>query len=493
MKHAVARAAWVTLAALLVPDAALAHLFVQPYILPVPVWMYLYGSVATLVVSFAIICYFIGVPVTGSVHPTVAAPPVANVNGVLGRPVLGLARVIAVGCLLLTIVAGLIGTQNSLTNINMTLFWIVFLLGFTYLTAVIGNVYELINPWRSLVRWAERLGLDLSKPRMTYPEDLGYYPAFLFYVALIWIELFANVTTYRLSLALLVYTLLTVAGAWLFGQQAWFRYGELFSVFLGLVGRLAPVEYRSNPAPGQAFGVRLRWPFAGALEQRPEHMSLVLFVLFMLSSTTYDGIRDTIIWVTLFWKHLWALLQPFWGISLMQAYPRLLKWYFVYQRLGLLLSPFVYLGLYLAILAWAKAAARSPIPLRTLALEFAYSLIPIAFVYHVTHYFTLVLDQGPNLPRLFSDPFGFGWNLLRLAPPVDRLPIGMGFIWHTQVALILGGHIVSVYLAHVIALRVFPTQRRAVASQIPMLLLMVLYTAIGLWVLSLPIAAGIPR
>jgi len=46
---------------------------------------------------------------------------------------------------------------------------------------------------------------------------------------------------------------------------------------------------------------------------------------------------------------------------------------------------------------------------------------------------------------------------------------------------------------HVIALRVFPTQRRAVASQIPMLLLMVLYTAIGLWVLSLPIAAGIPR
>jgi len=50
--------------------------------------------------------------------------------------------------------------------------------------------------------------------------------------------------------------------------------------------------------------------------------------------------------------------------------------------------------------------------------------------------------------------------------------------------------IVSVYFAHVEAIRIFPTARKAVISQLPMLALMVLFTTIGLWILSLPIASG---
>jgi hypothetical protein len=60
-------------------------------------------------------------------------------------------------------------------------------------------------------------------------------------------------------------------------------------------------------------------------------------------------------------------------------------------------------------------------------------------------------------------------------------------VWHTQVWLILFGHIVSVYLAHLEALRVFPTRRQATLSQLPMLLLMVGFTTIGLWILSQPL------
>ena len=60
--------------------------------------------------------------------------------------------------------------------------------------------------------------------------------------------------------------------------------------------------------------------------------------------------------------------------------------------------------------------------------------------------------------------------------------------WHTQVILVLAGHVVAVYLAHMMALRAFPSRRRGVLSQIPMLVLMVGYTCLGLWVLSLPLA-----
>src|SRR5207244_2581779 len=96
----------------------------------------------------------------------------------------------AVALLLRTLLARLVGTANPLANINMTLFWVAFLLGFTYFTAIAGNIFALVNPWRTLVEWTERLGLDLSTSRVTYPSGLGYLPAFAFYVALVWIELF---------------------------------------------------------------------------------------------------------------------------------------------------------------------------------------------------------------------------------------------------------------------------------------------------------------
>ena len=50
--------------------------------------------------------------------------------------------------LLLVVVAGLLGTPNPERNINMTLFWIVFLLGFAYLTVLVGDLFSLINPWK---------------------------------------------------------------------------------------------------------------------------------------------------------------------------------------------------------------------------------------------------------------------------------------------------------------------------------------------------------
>ena len=54
--------------------------------------------------------------------------------------------------------------------------------------------------------------------------------------------------------------------------------------------------------------------------------------------------------------------------------------------------------------------------------------------------------------------------------------------------MILVGHVISVYLAHVVAFQTFPTRGGVIVSQLPLLLLMVTLTAIGLWVLSLPLA-----
>jgi hypothetical protein len=93
--------------------------------------------------------------------------------------------------------------------------------------------------------------------------------------------------------------------------------------------------------------------------------------------------------------------------------------------------------------------------------------------------------------QLVSDPFGWGWNLFGTARQgAEAVIVPADWVWHSQVALILAGHVVSVYLAHARAVELFPRTRQAVLSQLPMLVLMVAFTAAGLWILSLPIASG---
>ena len=56
--------------------------------------------------------------------------------------------------------------------------------------------------------------------------------------------------------------------------------------------------------------------------------------------------------------------------------------------------------------------------------------------------------------------------------------------------LIVLGHVVAVYLAHLRAGERFKTARNALLSQYPMLALMVAYTMTSLWILAQPITEG---
>jgi hypothetical protein len=51
----------------------------------------------------------------------------------------------------------------------------------------------------------------------------------------------------------------------------------------------------------------------------------------------------------------------------------------------------------------------------------------------------------------------------------------------------VAGHVVAVYVAHVVALKRLPNRTAALRSQYPMLVLMVGYTMVSLWILAQPI------
>ena len=384
--------------------------------------------------------------------------------------------------LLLCIAAGFIGSQNAYLNINMTLFWIVFVLGVPYAVAVCGDFFRAINPWRALVAACE----DLAGMRFVGIAG-GWHRggralALTFYIAFIWIELFAHAGPRGLSVALLAYSIANVAGAYIFGTQTWFEDGEFFGVMLDILGRMAPRRAAAPGAPARA-------PLVGLLDAPAANLGEVLFILFMLASTAFDGIHSTVPWVQVFWKNVFPVLAPWLGATPRQQFANSVDVYEAWQWAALVLMPFAYGLVYGAFLAISNVLTGSRIRLRELMLRFAPSLVPIAFVYHLTHYYTLLLAQAGRMVVLVSDPFGFGWNLFGTAK-VDVRPwmVASSTLWHTQVALIVVGHVASVHLAHVEALRIFKTPRLAAISQLPMLALMMIFTAVGLWILSLPLA-----
>lgn len=480
------------LTALLVSSNTQAHSFGKVYNLPVPFWLYAWAGIAALLLSFLVAGWFL-TRQQGEQAPQqhIVADRCTRWLAVL-MPVLRLA---SLGALLLCIVAGFAGPSDAYLNVNMTLFWIGFVLAFAYLTALIGDIYAHINPWRAITDGLSRLAPGLFRGRLNYPQALGCWPALALYMAFIWIELLGHVTPLKLAWMLLAYTGINLVGAWLVGAGIWFRHGELFSVFLRLIGKMAPVAWLPPTHAGAPLRLALRAPFsglrAGNRTEPDASLSELLFVLFMLSSTAFDGLHVTQVWMKLFWEQGFALMQPWLGSNLVVAYPTLRSLHQVWETKTLLLSPFLYLAFYLACLWLARRLTASPLSLHTLALRFAWTLLPIVLVYHVSHYYTLILTQGSQLLPLLSDPLGRGWNLLGRDTAAQTVTIpDMGWVWHTQVGLILGGHIVSVYLAHVEALRSFGSPRQAMVSQVPMLMLMMAFTVFGLWILAQPITGA---
>jgi len=210
-------------------------------------------------------------------------------------------------------------------------------------------------------------------------------------------------------------------------------------------------------------------------------------VVLMLATVTFDGLLATPLWAEIVqWalyseqvRPLLLLLQPFFSDAIS-----------VISSVGMVLFALLFVLVFLLfslMMKWAVGGTTG-IDVRSIAGSFVLTLVPIALAYHLAHYLSYLLIVGQYMIPLVSDPFGYGWDLFGTKLYfVDIGIVNARFIWITSVIVIVVGHIFSVFLAHVMALRLFKTSRLVLLSQIPMLLLMVGYTMISLWILAQPI------
>jgi len=501
-RHGTALGVWGLLA--LAPRPALAHGFGQRYDLPIPLWLWVTAAAAAVALSFAIIGLFV------TANPGPRGSWRVNLlrfrSGRLladGRTRFA-ARAVSVALLGLILVSSLLGNQSPTRNIAPTAVWVAWWVGFAYLSALAGNLWAVINPWSAIFDRGTAL-LGLRRPPSRYPAWLGAWPAVALFAAFAWIELIFTGRAIPAQLGLLIvgYSLLTWTGMLLFGRGTWLRHGDPFAAAFGVLARFAPTEVRVTDRDacrrcalacrrpdgacldcGECFDraspSRREWnlrPFGtGLLDTGAVSPSMVVFVVLLLSTVTFDGFTATPAWSRLE-RSLYAALAPL-GDARLTAI----------GTLGLVVFPLTFLLVYLLFARWMAWAADDRLSTGTVARLFVLSLVPIAIAYHLAHYFTYLLIQGQLLIRLASDPLGLGWNLFgtaRYRPDIGI--VGARFAWYTAVIVIVLGHVIAVYVAHVVALREFRDRRAALRSQLPMLGLMVGYTAVSLWIIAQPI------
>ena len=492
-----------------------AHGFGERTELPVPLGFFLIGAGVTVVLSFTVIGMFSrGNPGHSSYwrynlyqHRWLH---LALTSRLLLLPV----KLISVFLLVLVIASGLFGDQSPSSNFAPTFVWIVWWVGMGFVVALAGNLWALINPWTILFEWAETLYLMLRpggclSPARQYPQNWGIWPALLLFLCFTWIQdaFVQSSLPNRIAVMALIYTAITLGGMAIFGKHQWLRHGEAFSVVFSLLAKFAPTEVRvqddglcstcdaqclSNKGGCvncyECFGragtkeLNIR-PFAIGLTQNGGKTNDVLaMVVLLLATVTFDGFSATQVWVD---------IQTFSvDIFVSVANGPDFNGRTIADSLGVLSLPVIFLVIYLAFSRLISGSAGSDLGAVTVARTFAYSLIPIALAYNIAHFITLLLIQGQLIIPLTSDPFGYGWNLLG----TEDYRINIGVIsarglWYSSVGLIIVGHIIAVYLAHLISLRTFQDKSAAINSQYPMLMLMVIYTVVSLWTIAQPIVA----
>lgn len=430
------------------PTLVSAHGIGEVYALPVPLRYYLLGAGLAVAFSFFIIALFLNKSnAEHSMDKSIPVPSLSRITYIL--------KLIAVFLLVLAILAGILGSQNSAENFTPVFFWIYFLLGVGILSLFIGNLWDKINPWKTIVGWVnmESRGMRLS----------GFVGTVLL-LALFWFELVSGQSFVPriLGFLLTVYTLVNLIMAQLYSN--WFKDGELFSVLFGFIGKLAHFQIGEDNKSlivlnenKKLDGTSAPWWFLGTAGV-------------LLAGASFDSLKETVMWFK------WLNALGFSSSSLLAP------------TIGIILAPLPFILTYLFAVWIMKKIVATEYSTFELAKKFVWSLIPIAFGYTLAHNFSLTIVAAPQMLAIISDPFGFGWNLFGTASfQQTNLLLGAKMVWFIEIGFIILAHVVGVLYAHILAINIFKDPRQALKSQYPLVILMVGFTFMTLWLLSQPL------
>jgi hypothetical protein len=350
-----------------------------------------------------------------------------------------LGKMFGVFILSLLILPGLIGNEEAKTSITPLIIWVFLWIGVPVLGLVFGDIYSKFNPL-SIIPSSEK------KPSTVW------FAAALF-LGLTWFELVwrkpGNPT--HIGIVFILLMLITTGTRIIFGKASI---------------EVDPLHLLHHLYAKLRF--TLSKPIYKNMLENIANLSnfkgMEYFILLMIGTVTYDGLRGTTFWYNLF------------GSS----------------TLDITFSTFAFFGINIVIIGsyrfacwFALKVSGEKQDLNNISLLFGHTMLPIAFAYHVTHYLSLLLYESQTILYRLNDPYGIGWNLFGINDVSINYFLTPVALWGIQVFVTLAGHMLSVVLAHDLAIKLFGHQQSD-KTQYIFLLITVGLTLQALFVLSVP-------
>ena len=339
--------------------------------------------------------------------------------------------------LFLLVAPGIFGNESSKTSVAPLILWVFLWIGVPVLGLLFGDIYSKFNP------------LNLFSLKSDKPESV--YFACILFIGLTWFELVWRKPGNPLNIAIVLITLFVCVNL--------LRY--FLKKSLIEVDPLLLLHYLYSKL--KLFNSR---PYFRSLLDNIGNLAklrgIEYFVLLMIGTVTYDGLRETTFWYNQFGSRTDDM-----GFSTMM---------FLIMNLGTILF-------YRFACFFAIKVGGSNLELKHVSNLFGHTMLPIAFAYHVTHYLTLLLFESQTFFYRFNDPIGIGMNIFNVQEPTISYFVEPLVIWGIQVAVTLLGHMLSVVLAHDLAVKLFGHQQSD-KTQYIFLFITVALTLQALFVLS---------
>lgn len=423
--------------------------------LPIPLELAVSGAVAALVVSFTVLVIawrrprydagqHPGRPVPGWLDATVRSPYFT-----------GALRAFGLVLTAFTAVCAILG-ENSLTNPFFGIVYVWWWVALVFASALLGPVWRTISPVRTINAGIARLaGSDPDEGLADYPAWLGHWPAALGLYAFVWFELVYEYPTELGSLRLwcALYLAVMLVGGAVFGNR-FYEQCDPFEVYSSLIAKLSPWA-----VDGERVVVRSPLANLATITPRP---GLVAVVAVLFGSTAFDSFRESSFWV--------------------QTYQDAAIGKTVLDNVALL-AFCVTAGLLFAA-GSMLTPSRGDVPRRELPRRLAHAIVPIVLGYIVAHYLTLFVDVGTQTLARASDPLGRGWDILGTAAvePSYWFSYHPSVLATIKVIAVVVGHVLAAIAAHDRSVTLLPP-REQVVGQLPLLFVMVGFTAGGLYLL----------
>jgi len=416
----------------------------------------------------------------------------------------------------LIVSAGLYGASLSGSNISTVITWTIWWGGIIFTFPLMGRAWCFVCPWAAVSDWVQRLafwkkrdtGLGLDKK---FPVALrNMYPVIITFLLITWAEFYFSavsspvVTAYIAIVILIAAILISIV----FERRSFCRYLCPIGGMIGVYSKFSILELRARDRAicrecltkdcinGNKKG------YGCPVFEYPEAMDTNAYCILCteciktcpkdnialnirpitheLSTSTNRRLDESFMILVVF------AITLFHGLTMI---PPWFQWTdLIMLNTGIApyalvtIALFAFVGLtilvyFIFVLFASRSSLLTPHPF----IAFAYPLIPLALLFHLSHNVFHLFGEGKNLIIVSSDPFGWGWDIFGTRGYRLETILSFDMIYYIQIAFAIAGFAYALYLCRRTSMNDF-----AGRGLIPLSILIVCLTIIYIVMLNQP-------